>query len=103
VGTKNNPGVWDCYKNAEPDEPMFVLLGRDPMAGTLVRLWADLREARNEDPKKVQEARDCAKKMDEWARARGKLPADYPPEYYERLDAIRRTLQMAYEAGTLKR
>ena len=38
MGTKNNPGVFDCYANAEPDEPMFVLLGRDKDAATLVRL-----------------------------------------------------------------
>lgn len=29
MGTKNNPGAFDCYANAEPDEPMFVLLARD--------------------------------------------------------------------------
>ena len=28
MGTKNNPGRFDCYGNAEPDEPIFVLLGR---------------------------------------------------------------------------
>lgn len=32
MGTKNNPGAFDCYANAEPDEPMFVLLGRDKHA-----------------------------------------------------------------------
>ncbi|HAW11807.1 MAG TPA: aspartate decarboxylase, partial [Chloroflexi bacterium] len=30
MGTKNNPGKFDCYDDAHPDEPMFVLLGRDP-------------------------------------------------------------------------
>lgn len=29
MGTKNNPGEFDCYANAAPDEPMFILLGRD--------------------------------------------------------------------------
>ena len=29
MGTKNNPGKFDCYEHAKPDEPMFVLLGRD--------------------------------------------------------------------------
>ena len=44
MGTKNNPSKYDCYANAKPDEPMFVLLGRDPLAGMLVRVWADVRE-----------------------------------------------------------
>jgi hypothetical protein len=29
MGTKNQPGKFDtCYANADPDEPMFVLLGK---------------------------------------------------------------------------
>jgi hypothetical protein len=43
MGTKNNPGEFDCYAAAEPDEPLFTLLGRDPLASHLVRLWAALR------------------------------------------------------------
>jgi hypothetical protein len=68
MGTKNNPGDFDCYKNAEPDEPMFVLLARDKSAPTLVRLWAQWREQNGEDPKKVAEARECADKMEAWRR-----------------------------------
>jgi len=67
MGTKNNPGAFDCYANAEPDEPMFVLLGRDKHAPTLVWLWATLRELDGEDLAKVQEARECCAKMMEWA------------------------------------
>jgi len=78
MGTKNRPGHFDCYANAEPDEPMFILLGRDPMAGYLVREWADMRERRGEDPAKVQEARDCADALDAWARAHGKVPHKGP-------------------------
>src|SRR5579863_8556379 len=74
MGTKNNPGAWDCYANAEPDEPMFVLLGRDPMAGALVRLWALAREEQGKDPSKVQEARMCARALDAWALHLGKIP-----------------------------
>ncbi len=44
MATKNNPSEYDCYANAEPDEPMFVLLGRDKHAPTLVWLWSTLRE-----------------------------------------------------------
>lgn len=63
MGTKNNPGAFDCYANAEEDEPMFVLLGRDRHAPSLVEMWADVREAAGEDPDKVKEARQCVANM----------------------------------------
>jgi hypothetical protein len=66
MGTKNAPGDFDCYANAEPDEPMFILLGRDPMAPYIVELWAQYRETNGEDPAKVQEARNCANQMRAW-------------------------------------
>jgi RyR domain len=74
MGTKNNPGNFDCYTSAESDEPMFVLLGRDPMAGWLVRRWAEWRQLRGEDEAKVLEARQCATALDAWAQALGKTP-----------------------------
>lgn len=75
MATKNNPGTFDCYAAADPDEPLFILRGRDPMGGALVRLWAALRELKGgEDPKKIAEARECAKAMDQWARKAGKTP-----------------------------
>ena len=74
MGTKNHPGRFDCYDNVHPDEPMFVLLGRDPMAGALVRQWADARERRGEDAEKVSEARRCADALDAWAIGLGKAP-----------------------------
>lgn len=63
MGTKNNPSTFDCYANAEPDEPMFVLLARDPHAPILVELWAALREQHAGNPSKVLEARTCAEAM----------------------------------------
>lgn len=66
MGTKNNPGSFDCYANAHPDEPMFVLLGRDRHAPSLVRLWAFMREKAGEDPAKVAEASACADAMEKW-------------------------------------
>lgn len=72
MGTKNNPGAFDCYANAEPDEPMFVLLGRDRHAPALVWLWALLRQADGERPDKVAEARKCAEDMTSWNAARGR-------------------------------
>jgi hypothetical protein len=72
LGSRNNPGKWDCHANAHPDEPMFVLLGRDPSASLLVRLWAEVRAKQGEDPAMVQEARDCADAMEAWVRDLGK-------------------------------
>ncbi len=66
MGTKNNPGKFDCYESALPDEPMFVLLARDPHASLLVDLWADLRELHAGNPSKVAEARECALTMREY-------------------------------------
>lgn len=43
MGTKNNPGKFDCYANAEPDEPIFILLGRDRLAAHLVSIWSKIR------------------------------------------------------------
>lgn len=74
MGTKNNPGHYDCYANAAPDEPMFILLGRDKHAAGLVRLWALLRAKDGEDEAKVREALRCADAMDAWARDLGKDP-----------------------------
>lgn len=71
--TKNRPGKFDCYANALPDEPMFVLLARDPSAPGLVLSWAEARKAeiRNgyrpaSDHIMVEEARQCAEKMRIW-------------------------------------
>lgn len=75
MGTKNNPGAFDCYANAHPDEPMFVLLGRDPFAPGLVLLWAALRREMGEDENKVLEAIDCAGAMAAWAIELGKAEA----------------------------
>lgn len=72
MGTKNNPGVFDCYENAEPDEPMFILLGRDPQAPDLVERWAIKREMMGERTDKVREALDCAKAMREFYKNRAK-------------------------------
>ena len=66
MGTKNNPGHFDCYENADPDEPMFVLLARDPLAPMLVELWANMRELTKPSPEKVSEARMCAAQMIKW-------------------------------------
>lgn len=76
MGTKNNPGAYDCYANAEPDEPMFVLLARDRHAALLVNLWAALRRLDGDDPGKIAEAERCANSMVEYFQStKGPTPA----------------------------
>ncbi len=77
MGTKNNPGLFDCYDAAHPDEPMFILLARDKHAPALVWLWAALRELDSEDAAKVAEARTCAANMVEWAHDHGRPVAGF--------------------------
>jgi hypothetical protein len=73
MGTKNNPGRFDCYSRAEPDEPVFVLLGRDPVASSVVSYWVTLREELGgTEPEVLAEAVMCAVEMHRWARAKGK-------------------------------
>jgi hypothetical protein len=91
MGTKNDPGQFDCHAAAEPDEPLFTLLARDPLAPHLVRMWAKARGGdllgaledyvalihaagsaywQAQDAvhvtQKVREAEDCAAHMDDW-------------------------------------
>lgn len=70
MGTKNKPGDYDCYANADPDEPMFVLLGRDDRSPALVEQWAAMSEARGTSAAKVEEARACATAMRAWRKDR---------------------------------
>lgn len=66
MGTKNNPAKYDCYTNADPNEPMFILLGRDVSAPALVEAWASAREMKGEDVAIIAEARQCAEAMRRW-------------------------------------
>ena len=73
MGTKTNPGSFDGYAAAEADEPIFVLLARDPDAPRLVELWASMRaeairrgEKPTSDHAKVEEARQTAEAMSVW-------------------------------------
>lgn len=75
MGSKSNPGKYDCYAKAEPDEPMFILLARDLYAPALVDRWANMREetfkrggssGEPEEMAKIAEARKCANEMRDW-------------------------------------
>jgi hypothetical protein len=47
-------------------EPAFTLLGRDPLAPKLVRLWAAQRWSEHGSPEEIAAARACADAMDRW-------------------------------------
>ena len=76
MGSKKWPDEFDCYLNAEEDEPMFIVLARDKDAPMLVRMWALMREQAIEmgakppsDLAMVTNARQCAYEMERWRRA----------------------------------
>ena len=86
MGTKNNPGSFDCHASAEDDEPLFTLLARDRTAPHIVRLWAAVRDndgnsfdlavrnlialgpqvAKTDQAAKLEEARRCSDAMIVW-------------------------------------
>jgi len=77
MATKENPGRFDCYANARPNEPMFVLLGRDPVAWYLVLQWAELRiklALNQTDDDQTEDAFKTAMALKEYAAEQGKDP-----------------------------
>lgn len=74
MSTKESPGAFDCYANAKPDEPMFVLLGRDRHAAVLVNLWAAMRRLEGESPDVIEEADKRADELAMYCMKLGKEP-----------------------------
>jgi hypothetical protein len=73
MATKNEGDP--CYDAALPDEPMFVLLARDPQAPQAVRAWAAQRLALvhtgqrpASDIQKARDAQQLADRMVEWRK-----------------------------------
>ncbi len=69
MATKNNPSEYDCYQNAEPDEPIFVLVARDITAPDTIRDWCmhRVQEGKNgADDDQIQAALGCADLMEDW-------------------------------------
>lgn len=66
MGSRLNPGRFDCQDKAADDEPTFTLLARDKHAASLVWMWAALRAIDGEDPDVVAEARQCVIDMMNW-------------------------------------
>ncbi len=73
MSTKRKPGPFDCYGKALPDEPMFVLLARDPYAAVLVQRWIDWAVLNSKDPRQIAAARQTKRLMEDWR-------ADHDPE-----------------------
>ena len=81
MGTKNNPGPYDCYAKLEADEPYFVLRGKDPIGWLIVKLWVRIRTTialgagslPEEYSAKLDEASATAEKMKQWAIGKGTL------------------------------
>jgi hypothetical protein len=88
MGTKEKPGDYDCYAKLEPDEPYFLLRGKDPVAPYLTMMWTASRQgdwagmldlvtsmrmnrdiqarvSTDENPK-LAEANSCAREMKRW-------------------------------------
>lgn len=76
MGTKLNPGAFDCYAKALPDEPFFVLLARDVTAPMVVIEWT--RENPSLAPEKRNEAMDCAAAMMRWRNRNPRPEGGYP-------------------------
>jgi len=88
MGTKTNPGNYDCYAKADPNEPIFTLRGKDPIAPYLVEIWVATRRGEfgkarqliqdaafdagvlervsDDGYHKLDEALDCARSMRDW-------------------------------------
>lgn len=83
MGTKRNPGRFDCYHEVMPDEPIFVLRAKDPVAPEVIEFWAERwgKERLENNPRtkdrlhpervmsKQDEALKCAAAMREWRKA----------------------------------
>ncbi len=89
-GTKKLPGQFNCYANALDDEPIFVVLARDPSAPVAIEAWAKDWEAQIKegvrpaaDLAQVLEARALIEKMRVWrneANGKWRLPQPSRPK-----------------------
>lgn len=54
-----------CLNKAAPDEPLFVLRAKDPLAARVVRFWATLAHGVHEETK-IDEALAGANEIERW-------------------------------------
>jgi hypothetical protein len=107
MGTKQNPGPYDCYAKALPDEPIFILLGRDDCANSAVLHWANLREHQiiegirpSADRAMVAEARRWAADAHAWRNDNwpGRKGEPVRNERQELIDVVGRQTERAERA-----
>ena len=48
MGTKNKPGQFDCWNKLWPDEPYFLIMGRDIALPDTVEFWRNIRRNFND-------------------------------------------------------
>lgn len=77
MGTKNNPGIYDCYAKAGPDEPIFTFRANDPMAPDMIDEWVLRATARGVPLPKRQEAATIAEDMRAWKRQQARDSASH--------------------------
>ena len=111
MGTKNNPGKYDCYNKAEPDEPVFTLMGRDRNSATLIWLWTALREIQSlnlppeekvKEDDKIHEARQCVVDIIDYRMTRGLESEGIASSVLAGVFELMRTANMAVNMDTVK-
>lgn len=83
MGTKNNPGNFNCYAAAMPDEPIFILMGRDPAAPVAMEFWIEERQrlgkaVDQDDLDKIEENRTLQGAFRRWREQNLNGPNGYP-------------------------
>lgn len=75
MSTKSTPGSFRCYEAALPDEPMFVILGRDPAGPATLHFWAQERIKQGKTKEIDDNARigACLRESEEMAAWRKKI------------------------------
>lgn len=68
----------ECLAKRRPGEPMFILLGRDPDAHNLVRLWAERRLLAGGDPDHCRMGLDTSAAMRTYADEPANHPSSAP-------------------------
>jgi|GEM_PF-3734469 len=69
----------DCLAKRREGEPMFILLGRDPDAHNIVRMWAERRLKAGGDHGHCQQGLDTAERMKAYAADPENAPRTAPP------------------------
>lgn len=92
-----------CINKSKPDEPVFVLCGRDPIAPDIVLMWAKSAEFLGaHSPEKIAEARSLAQAMRDWKLENPKLPGKIAQSRPPYLGADDATMQEIFRREQVK-